>query len=365
MKHKNVLKRSWELLWSYRAMWIFGILLALTTAGYSAQSSWSGSNSEYENDVRSYQLQPGETFGDLLDRAFDDVERDLSRDLERDFGWEFGEVRQTVYNTITTFIIVIVALFIIGRVLHYISQTAIIRMVNDVEETEKKYSMREGFGLGWSSTSWKMFLVDLVFFVPLFALSVGFLLLVFWPMFSNIIFVGETPQNILSMVTSIGLFFLFVMVMVVGTAVLRFVKKFMRRTLVLEDVGVFGAIKQGNAFAWKNFKDVGLMWLINFGITIGWGIVMFPVVLVMLVLAGAVASAIALVTYGVSGGSVITVFIVGILTLILVMTPPLAFLNGLKFTYVSSTWTLTYRELSQLDTGVLDTAALEEGAAAS
>jgi len=32
MKHAQILKRSWEILWSYKALWIFGIILALTTA---------------------------------------------------------------------------------------------------------------------------------------------------------------------------------------------------------------------------------------------------------------------------------------------------------------------------------------------
>ena len=37
MDHMKVLKRAWQILWSYKALWIFGIILALTTS--------SGSNS--------------------------------------------------------------------------------------------------------------------------------------------------------------------------------------------------------------------------------------------------------------------------------------------------------------------------------
>jgi len=30
MDHMKVLKRAWQILWHYRALWIFGIILALT-----------------------------------------------------------------------------------------------------------------------------------------------------------------------------------------------------------------------------------------------------------------------------------------------------------------------------------------------
>lgn len=370
MKVKNIMKRSWELLWSYKALWIFGIFLALTTAaGYSPQTSWQGSSSEYETDAHSYQLQPGESVVELFERAFDDlgdeIEHDFERDFEGHFGWNFSSFRQVLVNTLITIFIIAIVLFIAGRFLHYISETAIIRMVNDVEETEKKYTIREGFGLGWSSTSWKMFLIDMVFFLPLLALSIAFVLLVFWPMFTNVILNGETSQNILSMVTSIGLFFLFILVAIVITALLNFVKRFMRRKLVLDDVSVFEAIKQGNAFAWQNFKDVILVWLINFGINLVWPIVMIPVFLLVVAFVGIVGGPIGLIVYGASGGSIPAMIILGILVLLLMVVPPLAFVGGLKETYLSTMWTLTYRELDQLDVEVLDTAALEDGAVAS
>ena len=38
---KSILKRSWKILWNYKVLWIFGILLALT-AGGNAGSSNSG-----------------------------------------------------------------------------------------------------------------------------------------------------------------------------------------------------------------------------------------------------------------------------------------------------------------------------------
>ena len=31
MNHKNVLTRAWHVLWRYKALWLFGVLLALTS----------------------------------------------------------------------------------------------------------------------------------------------------------------------------------------------------------------------------------------------------------------------------------------------------------------------------------------------
>ena len=42
MDHIKVLKRAWEIIWRYRALWIFGIILALTTGG----RSWSAARGD-------------------------------------------------------------------------------------------------------------------------------------------------------------------------------------------------------------------------------------------------------------------------------------------------------------------------------
>jgi len=34
MNHGKVLKRAWEILWRYRVLWIFGVIVALTAPLY-------------------------------------------------------------------------------------------------------------------------------------------------------------------------------------------------------------------------------------------------------------------------------------------------------------------------------------------
>jgi len=65
-----------------------------------------------------------------------------------------------------------------ATVAHYVAETALIRMVDDYEETGEKHSVRQGFRLGWSRTALRFFLIDLliglpvaVVFILLFALA--------------------------------------------------------------------------------------------------------------------------------------------------------------------------------------------------
>ena len=50
----KILKRSWYILWNYRILWIFGILLALTTGGGNSGNSGSSSRSS-QNDPNGFQ----------------------------------------------------------------------------------------------------------------------------------------------------------------------------------------------------------------------------------------------------------------------------------------------------------------------
>ena len=163
MKHKNVLKRAWTLLWEYKALWIFGIILAMTSASYSAQSSYRLNGRDDRNDRQTYTFNSEDDFGEWFEGRFDNVEQDFQRFWR---GEGLSENEQTILNVVIVALCVIVALIPIAKALYYISETALIKMVDEVEESDKKYRVKEGFALGWSKEAWKLFLVDLVIFVP-------------------------------------------------------------------------------------------------------------------------------------------------------------------------------------------------------
>ena len=70
MDHTKVLKRAWHILWHYRVLWLFGFLLALTTASYgSTGPSFTTSGADFDREFRGYRLE--------------DADPDLQRNLEQ------------------------------------------------------------------------------------------------------------------------------------------------------------------------------------------------------------------------------------------------------------------------------------------
>ena len=90
---------------------------------------------------------------------------------------------------------------------------------------------------------------------------------------------------------------------------------------------------------------------VTVGLRIGWAILMIPVVLLLLVVSGVLGGALGLLAGGLTGLAVegAAPWIVGgavrIPVFILIMVVSLSLLGGLFEVFMSSTWTLTYREL--------------------
>jgi hypothetical protein len=101
----------------------------------------------------------------------------------------------------------------------------------------------------------------------------------------------------------------------------------------------------------QNLKGVGPVWLVAAGVRLCWPVAMVPVGLLLLgagtVLGGLPAVLVGGLTSAASTGEtpVFLALAVGIPIFLLVLVAPLAFLGGLREVFLSSTWTLTYREL--------------------
>jgi hypothetical protein len=214
MDYTKVLKRAWHTVWNYRALWIFGIILALTTTSWSAWE-WlqrsDDSDGNHEANSLVYVLPNGSTIeipgredawgddgGDVVfnykhqadDRPYhkgdiiinynppDDYSVGVvSRSKEGHLHLELLEARPEVVSTIITIGIalacLIVLLIIVAAIARYVAETALIRMVDDYE-TGQKHSVREGFRMGWSRTAFRLFLIRLVIGLPV---AVAFILL--------------------------------------------------------------------------------------------------------------------------------------------------------------------------------------------
>jgi hypothetical protein len=328
MDHLKVLRRSLEITWRYRVLWVFGILLALTTGG------GGGGNGGGGGGTGNRQLSLPSTGGIRAPQIPPEV---ISALIVAGIGLAC----------------IILLLIVASLVVRYVAETSLIRMVADHEETGEKRSVRQGLRWGWSRTALRLFLIDLLIMVPL---VVGFILLLLLALAPLLLWTTHSQAaGIVGTVATIGLVILFILLFIVVIAAASLLIHFFRRVCALEEVGVVESIRRGYALVRSHLKDVAIMWLIMVGLTLGWTILMIPVVLMLLLLGIVLGGGPALLVGGVASQALqgplpwILAGAVGLPIFFLVLIVPLLFLGGLWQVYRSSVWTLTYRELRAME----------------
>ncbi len=323
MDHFKILKRAFSITLDYRALWVFGILLAITTA--STPSGDGGGDG-------------GGDFNGAPSVGWPDVST---------------EVITALIIAGITLLLVVLVLAVVGAVARYISETALIRMVDQHEGTGEKLGVRQGFRLGWSRPALRIFLIDLLISV---SVIVVFLLLLIISAAPLLVWLTDSvPARVLGTVLTAGLAMLVIFAAIAVSIVLSLLLQFFRRAVVLENLGVMEGMRRGLQLVRQRLGDVIVMGLILFGLGLAWVIVTIPLVIVLLIAALVLGGLPALLV-----GMIVSLFaegpmpwiiaaVVGSPIFLLVVGVPLLFLNGLAETFQSSTWTLTYRELLALE----------------
>ena len=338
MDYTKALRRAWHTVWNYRTLWIFGILLALTTAGRTWSAARGDGDGRFPYSFRGEDL----------------------------FRFQMGEIPPP--EVVSTLIAIgvglacLIAILIIATTIaRYVAETALIRMVHDYEETGEKHSVREGFRMGWSRTAWRLFLINLLTALPV--MLAVFLLLLLGLVLLLLLTAGDSKVvGVAAPVTAIGLGLLIILLAIVAGVVLSLLRQFFWRACALEEMGVIESIRQGFGIVRRHLKDVVIMWLIMIGVQIGWvialiatAIVLFPAIILLIIVGGVLGGLPALLTGGLASlifeGAVpwIVAGVVGVPIFILVVAAPWMFLGGLMEVFKSSVWTLSYRELRALE----------------
>jgi hypothetical protein len=351
----KIFKRAWKILWSYRALWLIGLVLALTTAGTMPNNN----NSNWREDARGWQPGQNLTFptGETLRDAWDQMRQEINRGIT----WENFSSQE--WNTLLWIIVGIVvaalALGVVMTIARYVSETSVIRMVDEYERTGQKVSLRQGLRYGWSRTAWRLFLINLLVILPIVIMVASGLLIGV-----GIFFLVSGGSNFFSttgVIAAIGLFFLLIFLGVILVTGVLLLRDLFWRACALEEVGVGEALRLGWRMVRQNWKSVGLTWLVLIAVRIAWSIALVLAfflilpLLVVTVLAGLVVGGLpGLLVGGLSslflGGPLpwIVGAIVGLPFFLVVAFSPLIFLRGLVLVYNSTVWTLTYRELNAL-----------------
>jgi hypothetical protein len=372
MDYTRIIYRAWELLKSYRVLWIFGFLLAMTTTSWGTWSVYA-INDRWDDDNPPVSIQnldsstmitleeiqvevfPGQNLP-IIVRSTNNPE-DAQR-LERLLN---EVITPDIWQDILTILIFIIAgslvLLLIAAIIRYVAETALIRMVGIKEQTGNQLSLREGLRAGWSRSAWRLFFIDVLVFL---ATAVVFILLLAVGALPVYLAVeSSSGTDILGILATAGLIFfpllalLFILVPLISLLV-----RFFRRACVLDDLGALASIRRGFQVVFANLKDVVVMGLLMLGINTLVVMIAIPIIftlaplLIVTLLAGGIAGSLpALIAGGlaalVSSGPVpwIIAILTGLPVLLLVAASPLLFLEGLLEVFKSSTWTLTYWQL--------------------
>ncbi len=341
MDHIKVIKRAFQIVWKYRALWLVGLLLVLVGGGVM-----TGSTPPPSNDGGG-------------GRGSDGGDWDGDRGYHRDFdtfeeAWE--EIGPWIVGASAIIVAVVVFSLLLGVVrvaLRYVTRGSLIRMVDRYEETGEEVKFGAALRLGWDRSAWRMLLISLILKLPVVLL--GFVLIV--PPIGLAIwsFVGGTGPRI---VLGILLLLLIVPVSLLLAVLRAVVGPFIQvayRECTLRDRGAWESVKAAFGLVWQNVGAVALQWLLLVGLRIALRIVLFPVNLVLFMLGLLVAGIPATLLGGL--GALLTGWgpgiAVGVLTFVpvflVVVVLPNVFFNTMATVFHSTVWTLTYRELQAID----------------
>ncbi len=318
MDHMKILKRAWEITRRYRALWVFGIILALTTLRGGGGNGGGDGDGGGGNGI---DLDP--------------------------------QIVEALIVVAIGGACLVLLLIVVGVIAHYVAQTAAIRMVDEYEETGHKRSVRQGFRLGWSRAAWRLFLLDVSVGLPVALIFILLILVALAPLLAWI--PGNEAIGILGTITTVGLCFLVLLLAIVVAVALSLLLHFFRRLCVLESLGVLESVRQGYALVRRHLKDVFVMWLILVGVDIAAIMAVVPIAILLLVVGGVLGGLLGLLVGGLTSLALegvapwIAGGIVGVPVFLLILIAPLAWLGGLLEVFKSSTWTLTYRELRAMN----------------
>lgn len=384
MSYTDVLKRSWQMVWKYRALWIAGMILALTTVNglyFGGYAGWGDERRDVAiqlTDTTTIRLPgegiridlsdpqgiavwlDGEELEDLSALAHE-IRDEIARDLRREFpGVTWGEVPGRVWRDLwaipITAGVVLLGVIVVGGLLRYAGEASLIRMVNETEETGEKLAIGPGLRLGFSKAGWRLFAIDLAVVLPV-KLVLGLLfLLAFAPML--LWFTGSLAAGITGTVLGVGLLLLVIVLSIAVSAALSLVMQVIRRASAVDGLGVRASIRRGRATIRANMKEMVIMWFIWIGTRLAWMIASVPVfilispVILLFVIAGVVMGALPAILTGavlspflVDGVPWIAGALVGLPIFIVITLLPMLFLGGMVEVFKSSMWTLAYREL--------------------
>lgn len=298
MEYGEVLRKTWDISWRNKGLWILGIL-----AGCSA--SGRGNFSQSSSGFRGYDYGPGDVPYYKGEPLFGDFQEEIIIPL--------------ILGFICLFLIVALIVFVLG----VIGQGGLIAAFKRADEGTD-VSLSEAFS-GGLQNFWKLAGIRIVFFIAGFVIVIGLILgaLLFGVATLGIGFICLIPLVCLLIPIGLAVDSYIILTMVAA---------------VEEELGVFEAFGR----SWNTFKEnLGPVVVMILILIVGFGILGFLIALPFIAIAvPAIMGVIIGTDAAVISGVAVT------LLCVLVAVPVLIIIYGLLTTYTTGAWTLTYRRLN-------------------
>jgi hypothetical protein len=372
----QILKKSMSLAWRYRALWLFGFLLALTVNN----ALWLGLAGNDEGAVVENQIILSDTStirfaGQGVTIDFRPPGAPVVKIEGLGPGWYRDLTERVSLSDVWALLISIGVVVLISTLLRillrYTSKAALIRMVDENERSGEMVSVGRGLRLGWSRVAGKLFLIDLSITLAAILVFGVLFLLATSPLF--LLALEGARESVVGIVgivllTLAGLS-LFTFLAIAATLFLSIIRPVMHQACAVDGLGVRASIRQGFRLLKTRVEKVMITWLVWFAVRVLWTIAILPVmillspVLFLTMLAGIVIGIVpALLAVGLASPFVSTLFawiigaVFGLPLFVLVTLSPIFFLSGLVEVFKSSFWTLSYREFRPLVSAALQPA---------
>jgi hypothetical protein len=350
MKTSQILKQAWHNVVNYRALWLFGMALALFTA--SLGTAWIFGPSEDEGQEWqgiTIQRRDDETFLQAWDRAWNAESARFNRELRDIFEpWDI-EPNVDLEKLMYTMVAVAVSFAILAAAVRYMSRVALIRMVDCHQQTGEKQTVRQGLRFAWSHQGWQLFMIELLANLAGIAASLLLMALVFGPL-PLWVDLGETTAIAAGILTA-ALFFIAVFAIVMASLAITLIKLLARRVCVLEELGVAASLNRGYRLVRQHFRELLPVGLVGLAVNLSWPAVVGCFLILLFgigVLVGGLPALVVGKLMELASAGETAVFValgLGLLLLGAILTAPLIWLDGMRQVFLSSLWTLTFREV--------------------
>lgn len=324
MDFGRIIKRSWQITWRYKAMWVLGIFAGIT--GCQPGGGGSGGGGGGGGDMQGLmdgEMLPGGSAANGLSQGFA----------------ELGQWLPAIIAAIG----VLVLMAVVWSILGVAARGGLVTGV-DAAENGSKLRAGEMWGAGFGRF-WSLVGVDILLVLPMIFLGLALAVVVIVPVVGAIAGGGGDDAALAAIVPVCGALGLGIPLLLIAGFILGIMHPIAVRYVMLGGQGAGAAVANSWRFFRARVKDTVLMWLLSGALNLAASFALaIPVIVIALGLGVGMGGMFYTEQWGLLVG-------LGGAMLFLIMVVSIAY-SAVWGTFTSALWTLFFREMTGMGTPV-------------